>query len=124
MNDMGKTFMTPIARKDVQKGPFFPSQPQRAKTRLSTDKAAGTLARGAYTGVREHDKGPRRPLADFFNILLEVYSQTDAPGMQRSVIRSLHHGLPIVGDRPRLIQLVYIGKIQSNRLGDRIATLQ
>jgi len=28
------------------------------------------LARGAYTGVREHDKGPRTQLADFFNILL------------------------------------------------------
>jgi hypothetical protein len=52
--------------------PFFPSQPRRAKTRLSTGKAFkspspplpkgewGDFARGAYTGVREHDKGPTR----------------------------------------------------------------
>lgn len=25
------------------------------------------LARGAYDTVREHDKGPRTPLVDFFN---------------------------------------------------------
>jgi hypothetical protein len=45
---------------DVQKGP--------------SSKAAGHLAGGAYEGVREHDKGPRTPLADFFNILLRIIS--------------------------------------------------
>ncbi len=35
----------------------------------SSSKAAGHLARGAYGSVREHDKGPRTPLASFFNIL-------------------------------------------------------
>ena len=33
-----------------------------------SSKAAGPLARGAYTIVREHANGPRTPLADFFNI--------------------------------------------------------
>jgi len=41
-----------------KKAPFSPSQPRRAETRLSTGKATGALAHGAYTGVREHDKGP------------------------------------------------------------------
>ena len=36
---------------------FLPSQPWRAGTRLSTGKVAGTLVRGVYMGVREHDKG-------------------------------------------------------------------
>jgi len=53
-----------------KKAPLLPSQPRRAHTRLSTGKAAGALARGAYTGVREHVKGPRTQLATFFNILL------------------------------------------------------
>ncbi len=53
-----------------KKAPFLPSQPRRAKTRLSTGKAAGDLARGAYTRVREPVKGPRTQLATFFNILL------------------------------------------------------
>ena len=44
------------SHQDVQKGP--------------SSKAAGHLARGAYTAVREQDKGPRTPLAAFFNILL------------------------------------------------------
>ena len=43
-----------------KKVPFLPSQPWPAKTGLSAGKAAGTLARGAYTRVREYDKGPRR----------------------------------------------------------------
>ena len=30
-------------------------------------KAVAALARGAYTGVRKHDKGAKMPLADFFN---------------------------------------------------------
>ncbi len=59
----------------------FPPKPRRAKTLLSTGKAAHCLvrpagrppclARGTYTGVREHDKGPRTQLADVFNILLK-----------------------------------------------------
>jgi len=53
-----QTSSPPKARQDVQKGP--------------SSKAAGALARGAYTGVREHDKGSSTQLADFFNILLEV----------------------------------------------------
>ena len=40
--------------------------------RLSS-KAAGPLVRGADTVVREHDNGPRTPLADFFNILLGAF---------------------------------------------------
>jgi len=32
-----------------------------------SSKAAGSLASGAYSLVREHDKGPRTLLADFFN---------------------------------------------------------
>ncbi len=61
-----KTFKRPIwtqhftgfshRQQDVQKGP--------------SSKAAGALAGGAYEGVREHDKGPRTQLADFFNTLL------------------------------------------------------
>ena len=35
-----------------------------------SSKAAGPSVRGVYTGVREHDKGPRTRLADFFNVLL------------------------------------------------------
>jgi len=51
----GESFHNPSsARGDVQKGVF--------------SKAAGALARGAYGGVREHDKGPRTPLTPFFNI--------------------------------------------------------
>ena len=34
----------------------------------------GISARGAYTRVREHDKGPRTQLAEFFNILLFQFS--------------------------------------------------
>ena len=59
-----------------KKAPFFPSQPRRAETRPSTGKAAGAFARGAYTGVREHDKGPRTQLGDFFNILLFQFSDS------------------------------------------------
>jgi hypothetical protein len=33
----------------------------------STSKAAGHLARGTYWLLREHDKGLRTQLADFFN---------------------------------------------------------
>ena len=40
--------------------------------RARSSKAAGPLARGAYTAVREHDKGARTLLADFFNIRLVV----------------------------------------------------
>ena len=64
---MGQTFSLPIALQDVQKG-LSPERSRFGGARSS--KAAGPLARGAYTGVREHDKGPRTPLADFFNILL------------------------------------------------------
>jgi hypothetical protein len=63
-----------------KKANFLPSQPWPAETDLSTGKAAHyllrpagrhpCLARGAFTGVREHDKGMRTSLADFFNILL------------------------------------------------------
>jgi len=35
--------------------------------KMSVSKAAAILARGAYKGVREHDKAARTPLADFFN---------------------------------------------------------
>ena len=56
LNDLEQPSSSPIAGQDVQKGP--------------SSKASGALARGAYTGVREHDKGPRTQLADFFNILL------------------------------------------------------
>lgn len=53
----------------VQKGYFLTRQPRRAKTLLSTGKAAGHLALGMYIGVREHDKEPRTLLATFFNSL-------------------------------------------------------
>ena len=36
-------------------------------------KAEGSLAGGAYKGVREHDNGPRTPLAGFFNTLLDSW---------------------------------------------------
>ena len=49
-------FTASVATQDVQKGP--------------SSKAAGPLAGGAYKKVREHGKGPRTPLAAFFNILL------------------------------------------------------
>ena len=63
-----------------KKAPFLPSQPRLAETRLSTGKVLkspspplpkgewGDFARGAYTTVREHDKGPRTQLAVFLNI--------------------------------------------------------
>ena len=54
-----------------KKATFLPSQPRRAKTRLSTGKAVGALASGAYTGVDEQDKWPRTQLADFFNLMLK-----------------------------------------------------
>ena len=66
-----QAFSTPVAMQDVQKGPLARAQPLR---RGRSSKAAGPLACGAYTGVREQDKGPRTPLADFFNILLEFGS--------------------------------------------------
>ena len=104
----------------------------------------GDLARGAYTGVREPDKGPTRlreiamagrerqldcrpkpwrRMADFFNILLEVHSQADTSGVQSCLIYPVYHRLPIVGNRSRLIQLVHIGEIQSNGFCDGVATL-
>ena len=52
----------PAARQDVQKGP--------------SSKAAGALASGAYEGIREHDKGLRTQLADFFNTLRVPYIMT------------------------------------------------
>jgi hypothetical protein len=71
---MEQVFSAPIAQQDVQKGP--------------SGKAAGALARGAYTGVREHDKGPRTPLADFFNILLDLPSH---PGPTQSQVFMKRH---------------------------------
>ena len=53
---MRKGSPAPIALQGVQKVP--------------SSKAAGSLARGAYTVVHDHDKGLRTPLADFFSILL------------------------------------------------------
>jgi len=35
--------------------------------KASSARPQAPLARGAYDTVREHDKGPRTPLADFFN---------------------------------------------------------
>ena len=52
-----------------QKRVGSPAQPQRAKTHVASGKAAGALARRAYTEVREHEKGPRTQPADSFNIL-------------------------------------------------------
>ena len=56
----------------------------------SSSKAAGTLARGAYTKVREYDKGLRTPLAAFFNILLEK-----RVGFERGILKGVCplHGL-------------------------------
>ena len=52
---------------------------QRDVQNGSSSKAAGTLAHGAYTKVREYDKGPRTPLAAFFNILLEQWVGFEYP---------------------------------------------
>ena len=64
----------------VKKVAFSPSQPRRAKTRRfhgqgrrmqgadRVPEGATVVVSGAYTAVREHDNGPRTPLADFFNI--------------------------------------------------------
>jgi len=47
-----------------KKAAVSPAQPWRAKTRLSSGKAAGLLARGAYGPVHEDGKTSRTRLAD------------------------------------------------------------
>ena len=96
----------------LKKVTFFPSQPRRAKTRLSTPRTQD-LGRGEHTAeVREQDQGPTRlreiamagrerllacqpkpwrRLAGFFNILLGE-----------------HHDLPTL---PRLNELKAFVKI-------------
>jgi hypothetical protein len=39
---------------------------------MPVQQGGGDLAGGAYEGVRGHDKRPRTPLVDFFNILLGI----------------------------------------------------
>ena len=50
----------------------------------ASSKAAGPLARGAYAlSVREHDKGPRTPLAGFFNSPLGPMANIDKMSSNR-----------------------------------------
>ena len=84
LNDLEQPSSSPIAGQDVQKGP--------------SSKAGGALARGAYTGVREHDKGPRTPLADFFNILLGTRKEGKQWRKQNGAI---HVGVNLIESRTR-----------------------
>ena len=78
---------------------------QAGCSKSSFSKAAGPLARGAYTAVREHDKGPRTTLAGFFNILLlglpmfEILSNGDRTNQvqERVTRRDVHkHADPFI----------------------------
>ena len=81
MLDLLQKSPSSIAEQVVQKGP--------------SNKAAGPLAGGAYAAVREHDKGPRTQLADFFNNLLE----TEEPMSQQT--RSTSTDSQLLGIRQR-----------------------
>ena len=50
-----------------------PRPPVRSFSEARSSKAADAVERGAYTIVRERDKEPRMPLADFFNILFVLF---------------------------------------------------
>ncbi len=73
-----------LQRQDVQKGPLACAKPLSAFVATSAKEARrsqvqhGRRAVGGRSvhGVREYDNGPRTPLADFFNILLEPNPDT------------------------------------------------
>ena len=58
-----------------------------------SSKAAGPLAHGAYTKVREYDKGPRTPLAAFFNISLMNFQLRPCPIIVTDRISDIRHPL-------------------------------
>ena len=61
---MGQTFSLPITLQDVQKG----RSPERSRFGgARSSKAAGPLARGAYTGVREHDNRAENTAGGLFS---------------------------------------------------------
>jgi hypothetical protein len=57
----------------------------------ASSKTAGHLARGAYTAVREHDKGPRTQLVPFFNI--PIIESTTQQSPVHSRVRQYHPSL-------------------------------
>jgi hypothetical protein len=67
LNIVEQNSSPPRAKQDVQK--VSSSKAFKSPSPPLSKGEWGDFARGAYAGVREHDKGPRTPLAAFFNIL-------------------------------------------------------
>ena len=73
-NKILKRRQASLAGRNVQKSPLSDPPNPGAPFHRQGRRLFG--ARGAYSYVREDDKGPRTPLADFFNAPVTIYGIT------------------------------------------------